>query len=58
MDFSAEEWPGSSEFQQWKAWDEARRAWASENLPAGVDDLPAWSGEIPDQPWAEVEGLI
>lgn len=58
LGFTAGDCSGASAFQQWKAWDEARQAWAMENLPAGADDLPTWSGEIPDQPWAEVEGLI
>ena len=58
LHFSPEQWPAISDFQSWQAWDTARREWADENLPSGQNDLPAWEGSIPDQPWNEVEHLI
>ena len=54
-DFTAGEWKGRSEYQQWRAWDKARRVWAVTNLPGGIEDLPDWDGVVPDQPWEEVE---
>ena len=56
-------WPGGSYYQQWLAWDTARREWVEENLPGGMKDLPGWdlmnhAQSIPDQPWEEVEHLI
>lgn len=55
LDFIAADWPGKSEFQQWKAWDAARRAWATAELPGGEEDLPDWAGVVPDQPWSEAK---
>lgn len=58
LDFTAAEWAGSSEYQQWAAWDDARRTWAIANLPGGEEDLPGWTGAVPDQPWDEVKDAI
>lgn len=55
LEFVPADWPGTSEYQRWAAWSEARYSWADENLPDGCEDLPAWGGVVPDQPWSEVE---
>lgn len=52
--FEPEKWPGTSEYQRWAAWFEARHQWAADNLPDGSEGLPSWDGVPPDQPWSEV----
>lgn len=54
-DFVPADWPGGSEYQRYEAWRKARIVWAEEHLPGGAEDVPWWQGEIPDQPWDEVE---
>lgn len=53
-DFVPSDWPGGSEYQRYEAWRDARYSWAETNLSGGVEDLPWWHGDIPDQPWDEV----
>lgn len=57
--FDRADWPGTSDYQRWVAWDEARSAWAEVNLADGVEGLPGWDigrfSSMPDQPWDEAE---
>lgn len=60
LEFVPSEWRSACgcDYHDWEAWEEAREEWARKNLPYGVDSLPEWEGEIPEQPWAEVLPLI
>ncbi|MDQ0094405.1 hypothetical protein [Paeniglutamicibacter psychrophenolicus] len=58
LEFALEDWQGDCGYHQWKAWNTARTAWATENLPDGVASLPWWEGRIPDRPWSEVAHTI
>lgn len=57
LTFTIAQWAGSSDYQRWVAWDEARTLWAEAHLPNGTEDLPSDLGKNlpPDQPWDEVE---
>ena len=56
--FVPADWPGDDRggihdvWARYEAWDEARTAWAEANLPDGVEDLPAFDGDVPEAPFA------
>lgn len=52
--FDPADWFGDSDYQRWRAWDEARFAWAEANLPNGPEGLPGWHDRVvsmPDAPF-------
>ena len=57
LEFRSDEWPGDKrgglhdDFARYEAWNRARIEWAESNLPNGLEDLPEFTGHIPDAPW-------
>ena len=51
IEFVSADWPGVNEYERYRAWWSARKAWEVANLPAG-ETLGFPETFSPDQPWS------